>query len=163
MGTRAKLRHYPLSRLCAPCAALSRAAWQWAGSRLFNHHALFRHGMQDMAGAQPITAEVGGRIPAGASKSDAIATPMGIARLSKMMFDGVDLAPLWRELIGKYIYAHDDVAALMDLATVEQLFGNREEGLARQAEALQQCRLYRSPGIKEPALRLLAFAAAGDI
>jgi hypothetical protein len=119
--------------------------------------------MQDMAGAQPITAEVGGRIPAGASKSDAIATPMGIARLSKMMFDGVDLAPLWRELIGKYIYAHDDVAALMDLATVEQLFGNREEGLARQAEALQQCRLYRSPGIKEPALRLLAFAAAGDI
>jgi hypothetical protein len=119
--------------------------------------------MQDMAGAHAITAEVGGRTAAGAPQSDAIATPMGIARLSKMMFDGVDLGPLWRDLIGKYIYSHDDAAALMDLATVEQLFGNREDGLARQAEALQQCRLYRSPGAAEPVLRLLAFAAAGEI
>lgn len=92
------------------------------------------------------------------------ATPIGVAKLSKMMFDGVDLTPLWRELVGKYIYQRNDAAALMDLAVVEQLFGNQGDGLARQAEALTLCRLYRSPFDAEtPAVRLLAFAAAGDI
>jgi hypothetical protein len=92
------------------------------------------------------------------------ATPIGIARLSKMMFDGVDLTPLWRELIGKYIYRRDDSAALFDLAMVEQLFGNLEDGLARQDEALAINRLYRSPFAgSTPALELLAFAAPGDI
>jgi hypothetical protein len=91
-------------------------------------------------------------------------TPMGIARLSKMMFDGADLTPLWRELIGKYIYRRDDSAALLDLAMVEQLFGNLEDGLARQDEALAINRLYRSPFAGgTPALELLAFAAPGDI
>lgn len=91
-------------------------------------------------------------------------TPIGVARLSKMMFDGEDLTPLWRELIGKYVYAPDDAAALMDLATIEQLFGNREDGLARQAEALEICRLYRSPGpATTPRLKLLALAAPGDM
>jgi glutathione synthase/RimK-type ligase-like ATP-grasp enzyme len=92
------------------------------------------------------------------------ATPIGVARLSKMMFDGEDLTPLWRELVGKYIYQRNDAAALMDLATVEQLFGNLEDGLARQAEALELCRIYRSPVPDAmPRLRLLAFAAPGDI
>ena len=92
------------------------------------------------------------------------ATPIGIAKLSQMMFDGDDLSSLWRDLIGKYIYQPDDAAALMDLAVVEQLFGNREDGLARQAEALERCRLYRSPfAASAPALTLLAFAAPGDI
>jgi len=92
------------------------------------------------------------------------ASPIGVARLSKMMFDGEDLGPLWRDLIGKYIYQRGDAAALMDLAVVEQLFGNREDGLARQAEALELCRIYRSPVEGEvPSLRLLAFAGPGDI
>jgi hypothetical protein len=92
-------------------------------------------------------------------------TPIGIARLSKMMFDGVDLTPLWRELVGKYIYRRDDCGALLDLAMVEQLFGNLEDGLARQDEALAINRLYRSPFAAgaTPALELLAFAAPGDI
>jgi hypothetical protein len=91
-------------------------------------------------------------------------TPIGVARLSKMMFDGEDLTPLWRELIGKYIYERDNSAALMDLATVEQLFGNLEDGLARQAEALAMNRIYRSPcAAVTPALKLLGFAAPGDI
>ena len=91
-------------------------------------------------------------------------TPIGVARLSKMMFDGEDLTPLWRELIGKYVYQPDDAAALMDLATIEQLFGNREDGLARQAEALEICRLYRSPDpTASPRLKLLALAAPGDM
>ena len=97
-------------------------------------------------------------------ESDSAATPIGIAKLSKMMFDGEDLTPLWRELIGKYIYEREDAAALMDLATVEQLFGNLSDGLARQAEALELRRLYRSPcPAAAPSLRLLALAAPGDI
>ena len=90
--------------------------------------------------------------------------PIGIAKLSRMMFEGQDLTPLWRELIGKYVYQREDTAALMDLATVEQLFGNLEDGLARQAEALEIERLYRSPcAAAVPSLRLLAFAAPGDL
>src|SRR5579883_1856021 len=92
------------------------------------------------------------------------AAPIGVARLSKMMFDGGDLGPLWRDLIGKYIYQRGDAAALMDLAVVEQLFGNRADGLARQAEALELCRIYRSPiEGSAPRLRLLALAGPGDI
>jgi glutathione synthase/RimK-type ligase-like ATP-grasp enzyme len=90
--------------------------------------------------------------------------PIGVAKLSRMMFEGQDLTPLWRDLIGKYIYERENAAALMDLATVEQLFGNLEDGLARQAEALAIERLYRSPcAAAAPGLRLLAFAAPGDL
>ncbi|HXZ00761.1 MAG TPA: hypothetical protein VEI03_12225 [Stellaceae bacterium] len=99
-----------------------------------------------------------------AAEGDKRATPIGVARLSKMMFDGRDLTPIWRELVNKYIYQREDAAALMDLATVEQLFGNREDGLARQADALAIERVYRSPcAAARPGLRLLAFAAPGDL
>lgn len=89
---------------------------------------------------------------------------MGVAKLSKMAFDGADLWPLWRRLVDRYVFEPADADALMDLSTVEQLFGNLDVGLARQAEALALQRLYRSPcDASPPALRLLAFAAAGDI
>jgi glutathione synthase/RimK-type ligase-like ATP-grasp enzyme len=99
----------------------------------------------------------------GDSAATGAARPTGIARLSKMMFDGADLRPLWSELVGRYVYRQDDAAALLDLAVLEQLFGNLDAGLARQAEALLLCRLYRSPFSGAPALRLLAFAAPGDL
>ena len=100
----------------------------------------------------------------GAAATERPATPIGIAKLSQMMFGGDDLSSLWRDLIGKYIYQGHDAAALMDLAVVEQLFGNKEDGLARQADALELCRLYRSPlATAAPSLTLLAFAAPGDI
>jgi glutathione synthase/RimK-type ligase-like ATP-grasp enzyme len=92
------------------------------------------------------------------------ASPIGVAKLSKMQFDGGDLRPLWRELISKYIHEPLNAAALMDLAVVEQLFGDRESGCARQAEALKLRRIYRSSFGPDPAsLRLLAFAVPGDI
>ncbi len=101
---------------------------------------------------------------AAAADGDKRAMPIGVAKLSKMMFDGQDLTPLWRELISKYVYQREDAAALMDLATVEQLFGNLQDGLARQAEALEIERVYRSPCASAvPGLRLLAFAAPGDL
>lgn len=90
--------------------------------------------------------------------------PIGIAKLSKLFFDGADLGPLRSQLIDKYIFEPENAAALMDLATLEQIFGNLEDGLARQDEALSLRQVYRSPcAVATPGLRLLAFAAAGDI
>jgi hypothetical protein len=91
------------------------------------------------------------------------AAPMGVAKLSKMAFDGIDLWPLWRQLVDRYVFEPGDAAALMDLSTVEQLFGNLDVGLSRLDEALSVERLYRSPLGAAPALRVLAFAGAGDI
>jgi hypothetical protein len=103
-------------------------------------------------------------IAVGGAAGNTAASPIGVAKLSKMQFDGTDLTPLWRELIGKYIHEPDDAAALLDLAVIEQLFGDREAGCARQADALKLCRIYRSPFPgAAPSLRLLAFAVPGDI
>ena len=90
--------------------------------------------------------------------------PLGIAKLSKLAFDGTDLAPLHSQLLDRYIFEPENAAALMDLSTIEQLFGNEQDGIARQSEALLSRQIYRSPGAPEnPVLRLLALAAPGDI
>ncbi|HXQ49453.1 MAG TPA: hypothetical protein VN802_00035 [Stellaceae bacterium] len=102
--------------------------------------------------------------PRAPEDSDAAACPIGIARLSKRAFDGEDLKPLWRGLMDRYVVGDDDAATLMDLATLEQLFGDVESGLVCQRAALDRQKLYRTPAAVEPAaLRLLALAAAGDI
>ena len=69
--------------------------------------------------------------------------PMGIARLSKLAFDGVDLAPLRSQLLDKYVFEPENAAALIDLSIIEQLSGNLADGLARQEEALRLRRIYR--------------------
>jgi glutathione synthase/RimK-type ligase-like ATP-grasp enzyme len=90
--------------------------------------------------------------------------PLGVARLSKLAFDGVDLGPLRSQLLDKYVFEPENAAALMDLAVIEQLLGNLEDGLSRQQEALALRRVYRSPcDAAKPDLRLLVLAAPGDI
>ncbi|HEX3970748.1 MAG TPA: hypothetical protein VHX19_05470 [Stellaceae bacterium] len=90
--------------------------------------------------------------------------PLGIAKLSKMAFDGVDLAPLHSQLLDKYIFEPDNAAALLDLAVIEQLFGNEHDGVARQSEALTMRQVFHTPcSVEKPALRLLALAAPGDV
>ncbi|HUB95329.1 MAG TPA: hypothetical protein VL993_05395 [Stellaceae bacterium] len=90
--------------------------------------------------------------------------PIGIARLAELAFTGTDLKPLWRRLVDRYIAGKHEAASLMDLATLEQLFGNVEGGIAFQRAALERRRLYRSPGqTKGASIRLLALAAPGDI
>lgn len=90
--------------------------------------------------------------------------PLGVAKLSKLAFDGADLRPLRSQLLDKYVYEPENAAALMDLAVIEQLLGNVEDGLARQDEALAMRRIYRSPCLAaKPDLRLLALAAPGDV
>jgi hypothetical protein len=87
--------------------------------------------------------------------------PIGLARLSKMAFDGVDLAPLWDELSARALAAPPDPAALMDLSTIAQLKGRRDDRLALQAHALTLQRVYRQPAAAA-GIRVLAFMAPGD-
>jgi hypothetical protein len=90
--------------------------------------------------------------------------PLGVAKLSKLAFDGVDLGPLRSQLLDKYIFQPDNAAALIDLSIIEQLFGKGRDGVARQHEALRLRQIYRTPCATEtPVLRVLALAAPGDV
>ncbi len=88
--------------------------------------------------------------------------PIGLARLAKLAFDGHDLAPLADELSARALAVPPDPAALMDLSTIAQLGGRRDDRLALQMSALSSRRIYRQPAPGTNALRLLAFMAPGD-
>jgi hypothetical protein len=92
------------------------------------------------------------------------ASPISMARLFKMAFDGCDLKPLRAQMTARIECSPLDAAALMNLCVVEQLLGNQAAGLRRQAEALSFQRLYRSSWPASPhALHVLAFMGPGDV
>jgi hypothetical protein len=97
-----------------------------------------------------------------AAATETPAVPLGLARLAKLAFDGHDLAPLADELSGRALATPPDPAALMDLSTIAQLAGRRDDRLMLQMGALSLGRVYRQPAASENALRLLAFMAPGD-
>jgi hypothetical protein len=80
-----------------------------------------------------------------------------------MAFKGQDLRPLTAELIQRAQDNPHDANALMDLATVLELNFKPDIALATQAQALQMQTLYHLPAKGEPALRLLALMAPGDL
>jgi len=89
---------------------------------------------------------------------------IGLASLAKRAFDGGDLAPLSSDLIRRMIAEPENAAVLMDLATIEHLYGNRGDALDLQRRALERERIYRRPSAVQGQneLRLLAFMAPGD-
>lgn len=92
------------------------------------------------------------------------ATPIGMAALCKMAFDGFDLAPVWNRLVHRVQAQPNDAAALLDLSTIAQLQGRPQDRRELQAAALKLQQIYRRPaavGAVRP-LKLLAFMAAGD-
>jgi hypothetical protein len=95
---------------------------------------------------------------------DEPAVPIGLASLASWAFAGSDLAPIGNRLMERVTADGQDAAALMDLATILQLVGNRDAGLAWQAQALAVQRVYRRPPalVSEDGIRLLAFMAPGD-
>lgn len=95
------------------------------------------------------------------STTDTPPVPIGLARLSKLAFDGYDFAPLADELSARALTTPPDPAALMDLSTIAQLTGRRDDRLMLQKGALAIQRIYRQPSSEER-LRLLAFMAPGD-
>ena len=89
---------------------------------------------------------------------------IGLARLAKMAFTGMDLRPLWRTLIGKLTDGTAEAGERIDLALIAQLLGDKRTGLAIQDEILASQQLFRSPClVAKPRLRVLALSAATDI
>jgi hypothetical protein len=92
------------------------------------------------------------------------ALPIGLAKLTRLAFAGINLDPIAGRLLGIFERDPNHVGALMDLSIIDQLNGKLEIGLTRQAMALSKQRLFHSTccGAK-PSLRLLAFVTAADI
>ncbi|TPQ39028.1 hypothetical protein C2U70_07765 [Bradyrhizobium guangdongense] len=89
---------------------------------------------------------------------------IGFARLTHQAFDGVDLRPLRDRLVAKIADGTAQAGEGLDLSLIAQLLGDKEAGLAIQAEVLAFHQLFRSPcAVTKPALRVLALAAAIDM
>ena len=89
---------------------------------------------------------------------------IGMARLTTMAFRGTDLRSLRDRLIAKVAGGTADAGEGLDLALIAQLLGDKQTGIAIQAEVLAFHRLFRSPcSAEQPKLRVLALAAAIDM
>ncbi|MBR0719248.1 RimK family alpha-L-glutamate ligase [Bradyrhizobium liaoningense] len=89
---------------------------------------------------------------------------IGFARLTHQAFDGVDLRPLRDRLVAKIADGTAQAGEGLDLSLIAQLLGDKDAGLAIQAEVLAFHQLFRSPcAVTKPALRVLALAAAIDM
>ena len=89
---------------------------------------------------------------------------LGVASLTRMAFRGVDLFPLWTELMEKVTDDKPGSGLGMDLSVIAQLRGDKMTGLAIQNESLQLHQVFcpeRNPDA--PTLRVLALAAASDV
>ena len=89
---------------------------------------------------------------------------IGFARLTTMAFDGADLRPLRDQLIERLNNGTAGAGEGLDLSLIAQLLGDKQAGLAIQAEVLAFHQLYRSPcSSEQPKMRVLALAAAIDM
>lgn len=95
--------------------------------------------------------------------SEPAAEVIGVAALGRMVFEGADVTPVWDRLMARVQAAPDDAGALMDIATLLILNGQRDNGLAVQAQALGVNKAYRRPSDAATPLRLLAIVAPGDL
>ena len=89
---------------------------------------------------------------------------IGFARLTTMAFGGADLRPLRDQLLSKVAAGTAGAGEGLDLSLITQLLGDKQVGVAIQAEVLAFHQLYRSPcAVEKPKLRVLALAAAIDM
>jgi hypothetical protein len=88
---------------------------------------------------------------------------IGLAVLGRMVFEGVDVVPVWDRLMARTHTAPEDAGAVMDLATLLLLSGQGEAGLRVQAQALEMQKLFRRPAADAAALKLLAIVTPGDL
>jgi hypothetical protein len=89
---------------------------------------------------------------------------IGFAKLTMMAFGGTDLRPLRDELLAKVAGGTAGAGEGLDLSLITQLLGDKQMGMAIQAEVLAFHQLFRSPCAAEmPKLRVLALAAAIDM
>ncbi|MFI4966578.1 MAG: hypothetical protein ACHP9T_14565, partial [Caulobacterales bacterium] len=91
------------------------------------------------------------------------AASLGLAFLGRLVFEGDRLAAVWEGLVAQLTADPSDAGAMLDLSTLVQMRGDREQGLALQAAALAQCRCYRTTHGTGRGLRVLAFMTPGDL
>src|SRR6202048_4243294 len=109
------------------------------------------------------------RMPPDLDERIGIAEPLcadriGFAKLTTMAFRGTDLRPLRDELMSKVAGGSAGAGRGLDLSLTTQLLGDKQTGIAIQAEVLAFHQLFRSPcSAEEPKLRVLALAAAIDM
>src|SRR4051812_1513013 len=104
--------------------------------------------------------EIAGHDSAGQPAADRI----GMARLTKMAFDGISLLPLRQDLTDKLVSGTADAGVGLDLSLIAQLMGQKEIGLLIQNQVLAAHQLFRSPcAAAQPRLRVLALAAEIDM
>ncbi|HEY3797853.1 MAG TPA: hypothetical protein VGL58_05825 [Caulobacteraceae bacterium] len=87
----------------------------------------------------------------------------GLAAYAGAVFAGRDLQSDWERLMARATATPADAGAMLDLSTILQLVGQREQGLALQADALARQRHYRRVLGTGVGPRLLALVAAGDL
>jgi hypothetical protein len=87
----------------------------------------------------------------------------GLADYARLIFERRDAKPVFDALLARATASPADVGAMLDLSTLLQLAGQREQGLALQADALARQRHYRRQLGSGEGPRLLALVAAGDL
>jgi hypothetical protein len=87
----------------------------------------------------------------------------GLAGFARTVFAGGDLQPAWDALMARATASPPDVGAMLDLSTILQLAGQREQGLALQTDALARERRYRRIFGTGHGPHVLALVAAGDL
>jgi hypothetical protein len=97
-----------------------------------------------------------------ASYSNTPAETLGLASLARVAGDPNGVKYVWDSLIVQLTTVPDDAGAKLALSTLLQLTGNRDQGLALQAEAIAAQRCYQNVHGTGGGLRILAFATAGD-
>ena len=87
---------------------------------------------------------------------------IGLAKLMRMAFSGVDLAPLGTELI-ESVKTDASANSLMDLSIVLQIRGNRDLGLRFQSDAIALQQIYTQPtSHTAQTMHVCAVVSAGD-
>ena len=90
---------------------------------------------------------------------------IGLARLLRMTIEGHDMGSLGMKLIARAGEQPTDACALMDLATILQLRGERELGLNIQRQALSMQQIYAVTGAspEKAEIRVLLLMSEGDL
>ncbi len=89
---------------------------------------------------------------------------LGLAPFLRSSIAGIDIKPIGQVILARAKVDPDNANLWMNLATVMMCLGQRDFGLAVQAQALKMQRVYRLAAKSQPAkLRLLMLMAPGDI
>lgn len=87
---------------------------------------------------------------------------IGLEAIMRLAYAGEDLNGLWQALIARTNADAADAAAILDMSTILQVSGHRDEGLRLQALALQTRRRFRRVYGDGQGLQVAALVTAGD-